>query len=293
MQPYNLRSRKKITKCNMSVTTSQYQVIGIRDEQEDFMYVGTIGKYRTLCIITDGHNGDQCSKFVIEFVKQAIHKLSTKYKDMKRLFQIVVRAAHDAWAIHILGDATYRSPKTVIERNHVLETIIPNLGKTYQNKGGKSGTTLVCVMIDSQTHQICFCNLGDSRAVMFKNEILYATKDHSVPKKLTYLEGTEFNQFQTKVVDTIPRINGDLSVAGVIGDYTHSLLGFLKSEPDINLFALDEDAVIILGSDGLWNTLDCQKLFINPLKDAKDVITQCHDVSDNTSAILIFCKILS
>ncbi len=291
MQSYNLRTRKNIVKLpKLVISATQYQLIGARDYQEDCVYIGNVSKYRTLYIITDGHNGDQCSKFTIEFIKQAVTKFSKKYKDMKSLFDFVVQQAHEAWALHIFGNSKYRSPTTLAERTNTLENVIPNLGKAYFDKGGRSGTTLTCVMIDCRTNLSCFCNLGDSRVVMLKNEILYATRDHSVPKILKHLEGTEFEIFHTQMVGTTPRINGDISVAAAIGDYSHSLLGLLQSKPNINVFSLDEDAIIVLGSDGLWNTVDNQKLFINPLMDAKDVISQCRDISDNTSAILIICK---
>jgi len=293
MQGYNLRTRKNIIKTpRLVVSSTQHQINGLRDKQEDFIYIGNVNRYRTLYIITDGHGGDQCSKFTIEFVKQAVDTFSKKYKDMKSLFAFVVLAAHDAWAIHIFGDAKYRSPETLAERANTLQQVIPELGTSYVDKGGMSGTTLVCCMIDRKTKQICFCNLGDSRAVMLKNEMFYATRDHSVPKKLTHLIGTEFETFAaTQMVGTIQRVNGDLSVSAAIGDYSPSLLGLLQSKPDINMFPLDEDAIVILGSDGLWNAVDCQHLFLNPLLDAKDVIAHCQDVSDNTSAILIVCTI--
>lgn len=276
---HNTTSREK---WNMSCTLGQIQ--SIRDEQEDRIYVEPLGEEQTLFIVADGHRGSRCVDFVIKFLPAEILKLYQQSRLRKNIKDLLLRAfyaTNDAWAKEVLGDAESRFPENPLER----EKIVHGLPKNFFDRQGDSGSTILCGIIDLKQSKMWFCNLGDSRVVFRQNDFLFASLDKKVPKVLSHLVGTAF-ETSTKV--EADRLQGDLQMVSAIGDYTPNLLGTVQTTPAIQEFQIENTCEIVMATDGLWDVVKEQMLFLNPITDANSILeTYGPKSTDNTSVIVI------
>jgi serine/threonine protein phosphatase PrpC len=273
---------------NLNLVWSKAQVQGKRDHQEDRLFITELDQNKILFVITDGHRGTRCVNFVIGFFPQEVQKQYAKISKKKQtnlcsILKSAVKSTHDAWAMEVLGNKNQRFPKNQAEQ----QKIIANLPKDFFTNEGDSGTTLISVLIDKQNKMAYVVSLGDSRAVILQDELIISTRDHSVPKKLEYLKGTEFEK-TIRVLDS--RLCSDLAMIASIGDYTPDLLGVLRTIPDVCCIPISlSPSCIVLASDGLWDVVDPQELFLNPFKDAQSLVTQFQKrFYDNTTIIVIF-----
>jgi len=156
--------------------------------------------------------------------------------------------------------------------------------KTDADYKDSAGTTAVCVWCD-YTDKLWIANVGDSRAVLFRNGAVRAlTKDHN-PKdpvemaRIRQFGGTVVPLYSShpwplltgyslddknapvKVVDHVPHevqyittAVMSLAVSRALGD--HELSNLVYHEPDVTAIVLDgTEEFLVLGSDGLFDVM--------------------------------------
>jgi len=156
--------------------------------------------------------------------------------------------------------------------------------KTDADYKDSAGTTAVCVWCD-YTDKLWIANVGDSRAVLFRNgAVLALTKDHN-PKdpvemaRIKQLEGTVIPLYssqpwplltgysldnQNVPVRVVEHVQHEvqyittavmsLAVSRALGD--HELSNLVNHEPDVTSYVLDgTEGFLVLGSDGLFDVM--------------------------------------
>ncbi|OIT00373.1 PREDICTED: probable protein phosphatase 2C 39 isoform X2 [Nicotiana attenuata] len=133
---------------------------------------------------------------------------------------------------------------------------------------GKGGSTAVtAILINGQ--KLVVANVGDSRAVIFKNGVAKQLSiDHEPVRERKIIE--DRGGFVSNFPGDVPRVDGQLAVARAFGD--KSLKMHLSSEPDVVVELIDDDTeFLILASDGVWKVLSNQEAAdcIKNIKDAR------------------------
>ncbi|TYJ39082.1 hypothetical protein E1A91_A04G041600v1, partial [Gossypium mustelinum] len=138
---------------------------------------------------------------------------------------------------------------------------------------GKGGSTAVtAILINCQ--KLVIANVGDSRAVISKNDVAKQLSVdhepcHGFNKPASERESIENRGgFVSNFPGDVARVDGQLAVARAFGD--KSLKKHLTSEPDVSIETIDEDTdLIILASDGLWKVMSNQEA-VDAIKGIKD-----------------------
>ncbi|PPR87959.1 hypothetical protein GOBAR_AA32728 [Gossypium barbadense] len=131
---------------------------------------------------------------------------------------------------------------------------------------GKGGSTAVtAILINCQ--KLVIANVGDSRAVISKNDVAkQLSVDHEPASERESIENR--GGFVSNFPGDVARVDGQLAVARAFGD--KSLKKHLTSEPDVSIETIDEDTdLIILASDGLWKVMSNQEA-VDAIKGIKD-----------------------
>lgn len=129
------------------------------------------------------------------------------------------------------------------------------------------GSTIVGIYI--QNDQLWAVNLGDSRAILSRGPTAVPlTSDHTPARERARIEALgghviredphdEFEnpELENDRKDQVYRINGILAVARAVGD--RDLRPFVSATAEVRSIARsrDDDAFIILASDGLWDVM--------------------------------------
>ncbi|KAK6785444.1 hypothetical protein RDI58_018899 [Solanum bulbocastanum] len=145
---------------------------------------------------------------------------------------------------------------------------------------GKGGSTAVtAILINGQ--KLVVANVGDSRAVIYKNGVAKQLSiDHEPGREREIIEGK--GGFVSNFPGDVPRVDGQLAVARAFGD--KSLKMHLSSEPDVVVELIDDDTeFLILASDGVWKVLSNQEA-ADCIKDIKDARSAAKHLNEHALA---------
>jgi len=128
----------------------------------------------------------------------------------------------------------------------------------------EDGTTAtVCLIRPTQDskREICFANVGDSHSVLCRNgKAVILTKEHR-PTNETEKDRiiSAGGVIKGKSV-SVKKLGMSLQVTRSIGDHFFKQAApYLICKPDVGTIAIEEgDTHLIIGSDGLWDTIDPQ-----------------------------------
>lgn len=145
---------------------------------------------------------------------------------------------------------------------------------------GKGGSTAVtAILINGQ--KLVVANVGDSRAVIYKNGVAKQLSiDHEPGRERKVIE--DRGGFVSNFPGDVPRVDGQLAVARAFGD--KSLKMHLSSEPDVKVELIDDDTeFLILASDGVWKVLSNQEA-ADCIKDIKDARSAAKHLNEHALA---------
>lgn len=164
-----------------------------------------------------------------------------------------------------------------------------------------SGSTLISTFVTET--EIIFANVGDSRAVLSRNDaVAFATEDH---KPQSRIESTRVLAAGGYVM--MGRVCGNLAVSRALGDFVYKDRADLQpheqkmsAAADLTVVQRDsEDQVLIVACDGIWDVmtneqavsfvLRCARSGNSPAEIAEKLIDLClkRGSTDNMSAIII------
>lgn len=177
---------------------------------------------------------------------------------------------------------------------NIRDIIIRFDEKLYlKNKNSTVGSTgIILIRVDNQ---IYVANLGDSRAIIYKNnELLIETIDHKPDKEIKRIE-----ESGGRVI--FGRVNGLLGVSRAFGDFEYKFIynkyngknAAVSCVPDIYTMDLLETGPVtaVLASDGLWDILTAHDIMKIPQDKnfCKNLVTTAYNKNsqDNITAISI------
>jgi len=213
----------------------------------DYPFVG--GDSSALFCVMDGHGkqGDKVSEYCILNLHQHLYENEDKF--IANPGATMTRA--------------YVEVDQALEADSSIESFL-------------SGTSAVTVYMSDR--KLCIANAGDSRAVIGSN--LGHTKDLSVdqnPNSPGEQERLEANGGYVAPPEDVglsarvwsPDLLIGLSMARSLGDHKLAQFGVI-AEPEITEHDIcEEDTVMILASDGIWEFISSQ--------EAVDIVTKCPD----------------
>jgi len=220
--------------------------------------------------IFDGHDGDRCATFL----QHELHAALARHPD----FHANARAA--------VAAAFREADEAVCE--------------ALRASDDASGSTAVVALFDGRTRKLLVAHAGDSRCVLSVSGgcALPLTTDHRLtrPDELARIRnagGLVVNH----------RLNGSLAVSRSFGDVQHkstSGVPTITATPEVAIRTLDaEDEFVVVGCDGLWDTLSMQTVtnFIRAqLNDHNDIQRAAKNITeeaikrgsvDNVSVIIV------
>jgi len=164
-----------------------------------------------------------------------------------------------------------------------------------------SGSTLISTFVTET--EIIFANVGDSRAVLARNDaVAFATEDH---KPQSRIESTRVLAAGGYIM--MGRVCGNLAVSRALGDFVYKDRADLQpheqkmsAAADLTVVQRDpEDQVLIVACDGIWDVmtneqavsfvLRCARSGNSPAEIAEKLIDLClkRGSTDNMSAIIV------
>lgn len=135
-----------------------------------------------------------------------------------------------------------------------------DLVKNYRKEATEMGSTALVIFhfFKNNKQYINVINLGDCRAIICSNDIaIPLTNDHkpNKPNELVRIKQAGGNINKQPGDDW--RV-GNLSVSRAFGDLDEKFVG---REPDVYTYEItSRDRFIVLGCDGLWDTMDNQEV---------------------------------
>lgn len=145
------------------------------------------------------------------------------------------------------------SPQDALKK--AFELTENTLKQRYPNE--RSGTTAIVGLV--KNNQLNLAWIGDSRAIVVRNgQIVAATRDHKPDdpseKRRIEAEGgfvvipREFGE------EGIARVGGNLATSRAFGDFElKSRIKGISAVPDIQTVNLQDNDVLVIGCDGLWD----------------------------------------
>ncbi|KAL3035152.1 hypothetical protein AAZX31_02G234500 [Glycine max] len=229
--------------------------------------------------VFDGHGcshvATMCKERLHEIVKEEIHKAKENLEwesTMKKCFA--------------------RMDEEVLRWSQNNET--PNCRCELQTPHCDAvGSTAVVAVVTPE--KIIVANCGDSRAVLCRNKVAVPlSDDHKQPDRPDELLRIQAAGGRVIYWDR-PRVLGVLAMSRAIGD--NYLKPYVISEPEVTVTERsDKDECLILGSDGLWDTVQndtaCKvvRMCLNAQKPAspvKEMAVDCSDKSCSDASILL------
>jgi serine/threonine protein phosphatase PrpC len=140
---------------------------------------------------------------------------------------------------------------------------------------------------------------GDTQFCLVKNgKIDFLSLSHS-PENEDERKRIEKSGGSVSNVSNVWRLNGSLGVARSFGDVDYQAYG-LTSDPDFKSLVLDgSEDYFIIGCDGLWDSIDLEKLCESIYEQRNNVenmaeylvkLAKENGSSDNISAIFVLLK---
>jgi len=255
---YNRNVQIRIFENDVSfLETGCYSDIGDRAKQEDAYCVSFV-KGIFLATVCDGMGGYFGGEYAS---KAAVNFLHTKFEKQPE--------ADSSFFINSLTD---------------IDSEVKSL-KTSDEHLVKGGTTIVSVLIDGD--RINWFSVGDSRLYIIRNhEMIQVTKDHNYGERL--IELMKQNKIKQSQID-MKNVRHD-ALTSYVG------MGGIKIF-DISLsdFHLENDDVIILMSDGLYKSIDVNRISLFQNAEVNEMINSILRIietdntgkRDNTTFILI------
>lgn len=222
----------------MNYIIQEYSALGIRESNEDALFIKKESDNYLIAGIFDGHGGSDISKGLV----------TEKINICKYFYQ----------SNSNFNKYNYKNIINIFIR--VQEKL-----KNYYQSANKMGSTVLFCLLNYFKNKINvkIINLGDSRAVLCNkyNIAVALNLDH---KPNIYYEKIRIEKMGgviTYSVNDDPRING-MSVSRALGDLDNP---YISNEPDVYDYVLNNDKFIILACDGLWDVLSNQNAvdFIN------------------------------
>ncbi|KHN20909.1 Protein phosphatase 2C 3 [Glycine soja] len=158
------------------------------------------------------------------------------------------------------------------------------------------GSTAVVAVVTPE--KIIVANCGDSRAVLCRNNVAVPLSDDHKPDRPDELLRIQVAGGRVIYWDG-PRVLGVLAMSRAIGD--NYLKPYVISEPEVTVTERsEEDECLILGSDGLWDTvqndiackvvrmcLNAQKPPSPPSSPRREMAVDCSDKACSNASILL------
>jgi serine/threonine protein phosphatase PrpC len=268
-----------------------FQAQGSRDYQEDRCdFFEDRKKDTTALAIYDGHAGSIISDLLAEGINKnkkltsvLCKKLSSKELDKK---------------------AVYEKIKTAFTKfdEKINTHVIKQANNGYTDNLCCGSAAIMTVILDQAVY---LATTGNSRIlVIFKDDSFCTTKTHTLldtAEKQRIIQAGG-NTYQNKIhgVLHISRSFGDIMPLGHPHDHDSGMKkpAGLIADPDIYTFQRNEVKVIVLGSNGLWNALDQNRVAKNvsrwvdqnvtSKKIARNLcqLTNRHDKRDNMSVMI-------
>ncbi len=237
-----------------TIITSIHSIQNCRDTQEDttiseWIENNDYGKILVLGVF-DGHGGDYVSNYMQQEFLNIFKNTLEKYSGNKDITTLSL----------ILKEAIKRSDS--------------NIPTEYSEHG--STATIALFVHDT----LIVANIGDSRIIRISKEskrVVPLSFDHTIKNEM------EFDRVKDRIY--FGRVCGILAMTRSIGD--HSLRPFVSGEPDIFTYKLSPDDIIVLATDGLWDTIDN-----NTVSDIiHRVDTKCYE-KDCVKPLELACKVI-
>lgn len=211
---------------------------GERSYQEDAYSIDIINKKYLYIGLFDGHGGDRVSVKLKNELKEILEK-NLENDDN-------------------IPDAIYKS----------LYTIENDIKEEY------CGSTALILIRNNLTEDVYIANIGDCRAILENSgKYVKITEDHN-PYLLRELERILQNGGQI-IQDSngLHRVMGTLALTRAIGD--NYIKKYITWEPDIYTLKLNNNNnIIVIASDGLWDVFKNQEVIDIILKSNKKEILQ-------------------
>lgn len=265
---------------------AQSSMQGWRTSMEDAHICHTdIEEEVHLFAVFDGHGGSEVAKFCEKYFVETLLK-NQEFK--KKNYEQALRE-------------TYEEMDVLLEYNNfaLLKPFMEQIDLNSQ-----AGCTAVVVLLTPEKYFVA--NAGDSRCVLFckDQQVIPLTEDH---KPDNVKEKKRIEQAGGIVCDG--RINGNLNLSRAIGDFEFKNQKNLEKEqqlivasPDVVVRSYDDnDHFLLLGCDGIWETLSTPEigLFIEksqlPLKETAENLLDkliAKDTTEGTGCDNMSCIIV-
>ncbi len=211
---------------------SVYQMTNQRPGMEDTYCIKEYPEVNRIIIgVFDGHSGNKCARYLSTELADALKEATMKEKIVE-IFET---------------------------KDHYFIDNNPN---------DRSGSTAVIAIIDYKTSIITIVNLGDSQALILKNnQVLVETKRHCVsePSEKEYIES--FDGFKVdnnnRILSRFQHASG-INISRAFGDVGYKLPHkILRVIPDIYTVPIEDCSELLLFSDGILEN--------NPFVDSAEI----------------------
>lgn len=204
----------------------------------------------------------------------------------------------------VFWDSLYRTLEQDYMRVVASNALPPNyVDHTSLRTQGREGSTAVVAHIDAVSRVVTVANAGDSRCVLCSRNgaVVALSNDHKPTDPVEYarLQANGWDVMRGRIYRLRPpnAREGGLNLSRAIGDTLYGEGVTCTPEVQTRLLALD-DALLILGSDGLWdvtsNEKACQTAMAlidsqEPEKIAQSLVMNAYDAgsTDNITALVV------
>lgn len=215
-------------------------VLYTEDRAVSLLYVAPDGTTFQFLGIYDGHGGYSCSKAVSCFMQM----------ELPAVANIIYHQGVTA-----TGSATPLNESEVLAE--LFRRTVQHVAENRQSIGDYCGTTACCAIINLKTLVATIANLGDSACMIVGpgGELKFRTTDHdasNLQEQERIRKTHPWAQFYPiSAKDNAIRLNGELMVVRGFGDFAYAEVGI---DPDITTHQLESGDVLVIASDGLWET---------------------------------------
>lgn len=273
--------------CNIEYANVQ----GFRRTNEDGISITTDGE-NILIVIFDGHGGDWVSNYCSKFYHNILYK-TEEYKN-KEYEKALIKTNEilDRQLYNELNDNIKEFIKTDIT-NYLFKHRINNakFHKQEFHHSNECGSTCLSILITKD--EIYCSNIGDSRAMLFEDEIsIVMNVEHTLNNEIERVEKNGY-------IIMNDRLGGSINVVRGFGDfnfknpYDEPINQGVLNIPYITIYKRRPNQKIILGCDGLWDGIkdECPNGLLHDFIDGQNLkmITKMAALKsyDNVTAIVV------
>ncbi len=243
------------------------------DRSSEITYTYGNKNYKVMWV-TDGHGGDEVTRFVAAQFGLLFKEFADK---------------------NVVGEGSKAEPDIIATFNQLIAHLHSIIKYEHDTKYrfSSSGCTFCGCVLDTTTNELTVANLGDSVCQVFRDATrIFRTEDHdagsaSEQARITQVFDTYYHSMPLSVQFRRPRelfysdsgtmrFYGGLMVTGAFGDFQYEVIpGCIRRVPDITKIKLKPNDVIVLSSDGLFETVK-SNCSIGPGRDENEI---CADVT--------------